>query len=82
MEDIFANPPIMLPGNIIDLVNAAGRIIIGITRWQKGILHSSISACEKDIDFLTSSILCIREYERERAKIIKSIARYLSVFPV
>jgi hypothetical protein len=79
---MFANPPIMLPGKIIDLVKAAGSIIIGITRWQNGILHSSMSAREKDMDFLTSTILCISVKERDRAKIIKRIALYLSVFPV
>jgi hypothetical protein len=29
---MFANPLRMLPGKMIDFVNAAGRIIIGITR--------------------------------------------------
>jgi hypothetical protein len=72
----------MDPGKIIDLVNAAGRIIIGITRWQKGILHSRISACEKDIEFLISSILRIRVNESDIAKIINRIALNLSVFPV
>jgi hypothetical protein len=82
MDVIFAKPDRMLPGKIIDFVNAAGRIIIGITRWQNGILHSRISASENDIEFLVSIIFLISVKESDRAKIINRIALYLSVFPV
>jgi hypothetical protein len=82
IEEILAKPPIIEPGKMIDFVNAAGIIIIGITRWQNGILHSRISAREKDIEFLIATMLLIKVNESDRAKTMNKMALNRSVLPV
>jgi len=74
--------PSIFPGKMIVFVRAAGMMVIGITRWQKGAPPSIMVARLSAMLPLTAIRLEMKEKTKHTARVIKSIDLNRSVFPV
>jgi len=82
MEEMDANPSLILPGKIIVLVTTAGIMTMVETIWQKGISHDNKLLSEKVIDPLICIRFRIKVNEKNKARTIKPVFRYRLVLPV
>src|SRR3990167_9108926 len=78
---IEAKPPVIRPGKTTVLEKSAGRKSMGRTIWQAGTSPRIISEGVTPKAPLSSRKKDMKEKAAAPARVMKTIARYLSVFP-